>query len=538
MSLNIYTLLVSNTVIAITLSVMMCFFAWQKKSYEGFRTISLSYVFFSVALIFRSCLGTLPMLLPTILPNTLAAIGFLFMYEGIQRFRNIQRQLLWLNPLLIISGSISSWYYSYVIPSTQMRIVTISLVFILQCCLCIWALQRKRSTSQSIWLHIVSFSLLVLTLSLAARILITLTTPDPTNFLNVGSAQAFLFLLTALIFITTSLGFLWGNVQKRENELEAIANELRKNLGEKNTITEELDKNNKFMDILLDTIPLPIFYKDKQGYYQKVNSAFCNAFGLSREDILNSKSICKEENIELSRASDRKIFKTGKLQKYENRLLFGDGLHHQVLVNKSALIDAGGSIVGIVGSITDITERKIHEAKMKYLAHHDSLTGLFNRNYFFEQFRKIMSKAERNNGSVTLLFIDLDGFKQINDTLGHHAGDVTLKAVGERLGSITRDYDLVCRLGGDEFAVLLEEVNDKKDRVSFAEKIMLSLAKPVQYKHHECSVTASIGIAIYPENTTSKDELVKLADRAMYDAKYGGKNRFCFWDDSSSQHGS
>ncbi len=537
MTLDIYTLLVANAVITITLSVMMVFFSWQKKSYKGFRIISSAYVFFALALVFRSCRASLPVALSTIFPITLAAIGFLFMYEGIQRFRNIHRQLIWVNPFLVIFVSFSSWYYSYQSPSIKMEIVCISLAFILQCCLCIWALQRMRSTSQKLWQSIVSFSFLLLTLNLIVRFLSGLLTSVPDSLLDTGNTQALLSLVSIFIAITISLGFIWGNVQKREDEQEELTHELHENSKEKNVITEELDRSNIFQDILLDAIPLPIFYKNRLGYYRRVNSTFCKALGFSKEDIVDRKSICEEENIELSQEADRKILQTGKLQKYESRLRFSDGLHHQVLVNKNALIDADDKIIGIVGSITDITERKIHEAKMKYLAHYDSLTGLFNRNYFFEQFGKMISKAERNKGFITLLYIDLDGFKRINDTFGHHAGDATLKVVGDRLRRITRDYDTVCRLGGDEFAVLLEEVKDKKHIESFSKKIMLSLAKPIQYKQHECSVTASIGIAIYPKHTTSKDELVKLADTAMYGAKSKGKNRYCFWDNSLSQQG-
>jgi len=291
-----------------------------------------------------------------------------------------------------------------------------------------------------------------------------------------------------------------------------------------------LEKNNRFLDALLDSIPIPVYHKDRKGVYLGVTEAFCKAVGRERETIKDRTvaDIWHDSTVIWSEKTDQLVYETGRLQKHEGRVLYCDGLHHEVLESKNPLIDTEGRIIGIVGSITDITERKIHESKIRYLAHYDNLTGLHNRHYFYDQLNKAISKGKRSGSKVFLMFIDLDGFKEINDTYGHIAGDATLKSIGSRLQAITRDYDTVCRVGGDEFAFLLEEFVDREAAVSVAGKILKELSKPIPFKDYECSVSGSIGIAIFPQNTVSAEQLVTLADQAMYKAKSLGKDQYYF----------
>lgn len=327
-------------------------------------------------------------------------------------------------------------------------------------------------------------------------------------------------------------------LRHRNNELKTaykeshkITKKLDQSLAEQRSISHLLDESHKFLDTLFDTIPIPVFYKDSNLKFKHVNTSFCSSVGLKRNQIIDhtAEEFRSDETLGKSRKYDLKILDAGEIHQYETSMRFDDGLLHHVLVSKNAHYDHNNTVVGIVGTITDITERKIHETKIQYLAHHDALTGLHNRNYFYEELTKATSKALRNNRVLNLLAIDLDGFKQINDTYGHHAGDVTLKEIGGRLKESTRDYDTVCRLGGDEFSIILEGIEGQDNVITVVKKILSATSTPISNKTETYALSASIGIAQYPSDTTSRDEFVKLADKAMYESKNKGKNQYCFY---------
>jgi diguanylate cyclase (GGDEF)-like protein/PAS domain S-box-containing protein len=179
-----------------------------------------------------------------------------------------------------------------------------------------------------------------------------------------------------------------------------------------------------------------------------------------------------------------------------------------------------------VGIIRDITERKAAEEKMIHLALFDQLTGLPNRTMFFERSTLFLTQALRTKGLAAILFIDLDRFKVINDTLGHDAGDALLKEVSNRLTNCLRESDTVARMGGDEFVVILTNLGAAKDAAMIAAKLIEKLNQPVNLKEESCTISASIGIAIFPYDGNDTGTLVKKADEAMYRAKLNGKNQF------------
>lgn len=182
----------------------------------------------------------------------------------------------------------------------------------------------------------------------------------------------------------------------------------------------------------------------------------------------------------------------------------------------------------ILGLIIDITDRKETEQKIEYMAFHDTLTGLSNRNKLFEYSKKVLACCKRKVEEMAVLFIDLDGFKLINDLSGHEMGDIVLKQVAERLNRCVREGDIVTRQGGDEFVVLLEDTN--KDRTEqIAQRILFSLAMPFKIQREEVRITASIGISLYPEHGADIDTLIRHADEAMYIAKTQGTNNYFFY---------
>ena len=174
-------------------------------------------------------------------------------------------------------------------------------------------------------------------------------------------------------------------------------------------------------------------------------------------------------------------------------------------------------------------DRRVAEARVQYLATHDALTGLPNRFMFNELLNQAMQSARRYPREIAVMFIDLDGFKQINDSLGHEAGDKLLQELAIRFRQALRSSDVVARLGGDEFVVLLQEITAAQQLGVVAGKLLKAASDPVELLGKSCNVSASVGVAMYPRHGEDERSLMKNADQAMYEAKQRGKNTFQFW---------
>jgi diguanylate cyclase (GGDEF)-like protein/PAS domain S-box-containing protein len=193
-----------------------------------------------------------------------------------------------------------------------------------------------------------------------------------------------------------------------------------------------------------------------------------------------------------------------------------------------------GATSNYIAMFADITEKKATEEHIFRLAHYDALTGLPNRVLFQDRLKQALIQARRHNQHLALLYIDLDRFKPVNDTLGHHVGDLVLKEVAARLSAHVRDSDTVARMGGDEFTVILSGISREQDPIAsitlVAEKLIHDLARPYRIEGHEVVLTASIGVVSYPEDGERMEELVRNADAAMYHAKDQGKNTLQFYE--------
>ena len=216
--------------------------------------------------------------------------------------------------------------------------------------------------------------------------------------------------------------------------------------------------------------------------------------------------------------------------------LHGNGVNNTFELEASPLFDADGRLYGVIEVARDITDRlrieeelRASQSHLYRLAHHDSLTGLPNRLLFRDRLDQAVVKAQRRRSRVAVLFLDLDRFKAINDTLGHDVGDALLVEVAGRLQRQCRQSDTVARLGGDEFVFLLDDIARAEDAAVVAAKILASLERPVTAAGRELTVATSIGIALYPDHAATADELIKYADRALYTAKDQGRGRFLFY---------
>jgi diguanylate cyclase (GGDEF)-like protein/PAS domain S-box-containing protein len=219
----------------------------------------------------------------------------------------------------------------------------------------------------------------------------------------------------------------------------------------------------------------------------------------------------------------------------EFRLQTGDGARRWVENRYTPVRDKDGRLVEVEGIIVDITERKAAEEKIALLARTDALTGLANRATFIDRLRQAFAAAKRGAGSFAVLYIDLDHFKPVNDTLGHPIGDLLLREASDRLKSMVRESDVVARLGGDEFAVLQLEMGEPANAGALASKIQKSIALPFTLQGNTVQVSASIGVCPYLPETTGPDALLAQADLALYRAKDEGRNCYRFHSDDLDQ---
>lgn len=229
---------------------------------------------------------------------------------------------------------------------------------------------------------------------------------------------------------------------------------------------------------------------------------------------------------------DTHAYLQGRTDIYESefRLLCKDGTWKWTLSRGMVIShDANGKPVRMIGTHTDISARKKAEAQVFQLAHYDQVTSLPNRVLFLDRFQQEIKNAYREKQSIILMYLDLDRFKEINDTLGHDMGDVLLKKTAMRLTSSVRASDTVARMGGDEFTIILKNLNDKITTERIAQNILTKLAQPFDLDGEIVYITASIGISIYPADNTNVEILLKNADLAMYAAKEEGRNRFHYF---------
>ncbi len=276
-----------------------------------------------------------------------------------------------------------------------------------------------------------------------------------------------------------------------------------------------------------------IIVKDLNGIITNWNSGAERIFGYRASEIIGcSISLLIPPDRLEEESKIMKLVKRGKLTDHFETVRWGKGDKPiDVSVTISPVKNSEGKIIGASKIARDITQRKGSQERIQYLAHYDSLTGLPNRTLLADRMKIAIGNAARYSKRLALLFVDLDRFKLVNDSLGHEIGDKLLKVAAERMQSTIRHIDTISRLGGDEFIVLLSQIVAAEDAARVAEKLIAAVSEPYRIEEHELLLTASVGISIYPESGTEANSLLRNADTSMYSAKESGRNRYRFYSE-------
>ncbi len=288
--------------------------------------------------------------------------------------------------------------------------------------------------------------------------------------------------------------------------------------------------------VMLHSIADGVITTDNNCKTRYINPVVEELTGCTNEKAINRPleavfSIQDEHTGKSSEDLVRECIKSSRAVYLENEVCYQDtkGQNHILKINVSPLCNRSGQACGALLSINDVTEKREALEKLTHQATHDPLTNLPNRALFFDRLEQAISRAERKDEHVAILFLDLDNFKKVNDQIGHAGGDLLLQKIAERLKGACRESDTVARLGGDEFIILLEGFIDTSIVATVADKIMHLLRAPLTISHNDFYTTGSLGVSIFPKDGQDADQLVKNADIAMYEAKKNGRNNFLFF---------
>ncbi len=284
--------------------------------------------------------------------------------------------------------------------------------------------------------------------------------------------------------------------------------------------------------LISESSKVGIFQLDSRGQCTYANAELANITGLSIEQLLNHgwlKVVHPDDKRHVSEQFNALIQKASPQIAIDCSLLRANGSIKWIAGDIAPLRDANHQQIGFLGTVSDISELKQAHDQLEQMAFYDILTGLANRRLFRNRLEHMLSNTQRTHHSVALILIDVDHFKNVNDSMGHDSGDTLLIVIAERLKQCVRFTDTVARLGGDEFAVILPNIPDMLTVSTIAEKILLGLSKPTLLDSEEVNVSVSMGISVSPEDTTEAEVLIKNADMALYRAKDQGRNNFTFF---------
>ena len=320
--------------------------------------------------------------------------------------------------------------------------------------------------------------------------------------------NGFLLALVTLIVVSTLTALVWTRRQKEQRRLREY----------------ELTHRTQLLSNLLNSLPEVFFFKDLQGRYQIFNRKFAS---FAKTHPLNKTDEELFDHITAAEfAQHDEYVRTSLLScASEDWVPNAQGKPLLFRTLRSPIFDEDDELQGIFGLCVDITRERLAEDQLAHIAHHDELTDLPNRTSLRKHLVQRLNKAQTKNQVIAVAYLDLDRFKDINDTLGHEVGDILLKEVGHRLHNNIRQEDICARIGSDEFVIVLDNIENYQNAVEKCQNLLSVLARPYRLEGHLISLFASAGISMYPQDSNNPDNLVRYADAALYKAKELGRNR-------------
>lgn len=364
------------------------------------------------------------------------------------------------------------------------------------------------------------------------------------TLLAIGSALSLLLGILVQVLSSRSLAIRL-QVRERTADLATANDQLRREVDRRVSSEDRLRQVSALQRSVLANAGYAIIATDNDGIIQVFNPAAERILGYPAEAVVNRLRPSVFHRPEAEIKDDREHFQAivaplanlpaGSSFDQELSYIPHIGQPVPIKLSLSVMHDDDGKQVGYMGIAHDISEQKAAAAHISRLAHFDTLTGLPNRLQLRQELRRAIATAKRSGHQLGVMFVDLDRFKNINDSLGHFIGDALLQSVGKRLQDCLREGDMIARMGGDEFVILLDNLSPPEKAAEIAERILAQVSQPITINDHLLTITPSIGIALFPEDGTDSDALIQNADTAMYSAKEHGRNAYRFFTRSMSE---
>lgn len=321
-------------------------------------------------------------------------------------------------------------------------------------------------------------------------------------------------------------------IRNPQGDIEALEGFIQDITARKQSEEAILEAEQRYRSIFENAVE-GIFQTTLDGHYISANPALARIYGFNSAEELISNLNDIENQLYVNHSKRREFSELmslrGQVTNFESEVYRQDGNIIWISENARAVRDQAGKLLYYEGTVEDITERKQNSALIEYQATHDDLTGLPNRALLKDRLHQAIHHATRTNSQLAVVFVDLDQFKDINDSMGHHVGDQLLMIIADRLSQCTRESDTVARPGGDEFVLLISNLHGVDGLSHSLQRILETVAQPCNIDPREFVVTCSIGISLFPDDGNDIDTLLKHADNAMYKAKQAGKNNFQFY---------
>lgn len=345
------------------------------------------------------------------------------------------------------------------------------------------------------------------------------------NYLIAGAG------LTVLLLLMIGAGHFSLRTYRKQEEREHRYRTLYVASSEMENKLRANEESMRLAALLFQNSSEAMMVTDVEGKILAVNPAFSLLYGYLEKDLIDHRGYELAAGQQEQNVFDRMYESIIEHGEWEGEIWqqHKDGETFLVSMRVNTVFDEVGNPIRHVALLRDITKKKASEELIWRQANFDALTSLSNRRMFHEHLRQEMKKTERSKLPMALVFLDVDHFKEVNDTLGHDQGDVLLKQVAQRLTACVRSTDIVSRLGGDEFTIILSELRNASDVARIAQEILRQMSTPFELGEHTAHVSSSIGITLYPEDGQDAETLIKNADQAMYIAKQEGRNRFHYF---------